>query len=356
MLSPHAMCVESNIDSYNDEFDLQGVFDTLDNETIKILEEIGITEISYESIFSVDPQRIFDALFNIISTTIKKPVQTLALCVGVLMLTALASSLTDKAEGVAIIGGGVVSLALAVPVASFTATAFSVLEALLSFTTAFAGAFCAIVSSSGNITMGVSYASLTVFSNTIFSGVLANICQPVINALCSIGFLSCFDIYKFTQQFSAIIKKIYVFLLSFTGTVFSGIVTLKGVLSDGVDSLSSRSIRFVIGQSLPVVGGAVSETYSTLISSLNLIKNTVGAFGIITVIVFVLPTLIELFMWILSAEIVLVVAQSLGEATVSNVISILKDALVLLVATIVIMTTIFIVSVGVCIAVKGGNI
>lgn len=356
LVSPHALCVESNIDEYKEEFDFKSIFDSLDGETIKILEEIGITEISYESVFSVDPQKIFDALFSMISDVVKKPLQTLALCVGVLLLTAVASSLTDKSEGVGVIGGGVVALCLAVPIASLTATSFSVLEALLTFTTAFAGVFCAIVSSSGNVVMGVSYASLTMFSNSVFSSVLVNICQPVISSLCSIGFLSCFDIYKFTERFSAIIKKIYVFVLSLTGTVFSGLVTLKGVLSNGVDSLSSRSIRFVIGQSLPVVGGAVSETYSTLISSLSLIKNTVGAFGVITVIVFVLPTLLELFMWILVAEIILNISGILSDNSISGVVCVLKDALVLLVATIVIMTTIFIISVGVCIAVKGGSV
>lgn len=356
LLSPKGFCIESNIDEYAEEFDFESVFDALDEDTLGILEEIGITEISYESVFSVEPQKIFDALFNIITEAVKNPLKFTAVSMGILMLTAVASSLTGNGESVGVIGGGVLSLSVAVPVASLVTTSFSVLEALLVFTTAFAGVFCAIVSSSGSVTMGVSYASLTVFSNTIFSSALTDFSQPVISALCSVGFLSCFDIYKFTERFSSIIKKLYVFLLSFVGTVFSGLVTLKGVLSEGVDSLSSRSIRFVIGQSLPVVGGAVSETYSTLISSLSLIKNTVGAFGIITVIVFVLPTLLELLMWILSLEISLTASQAFGAENAIGVISVLKDALVLLVATIVILTTIFIVSVGVCIAVKGGGI
>ena len=356
VISPQALCVESNIDEYSEEFDFQSVFDSLSNETVAILEEIGITEISYESVFAIEPQRIFDSLFNIITNAVENPLKFTVVAIGILMLTEVFASMAGNSEGISLIGGGVLSLALTVPVANLTSNAFSVLEALLVFTTSFAGVFCAIVSSSGNLTMGISYASLTVFSNTVFSSALVNFCQPVITAMCSVGFLSCFDIYKFTERFSSIIKKIYVFLLSFIGTVFSGLVTLKGVLSEGVDSISSRSIRFVIGQSLPVVGGAVSETYSTLISSLSLIKNTVGAFGIITVVIFVLPTLLEVLMWILSLEITLIASQSFGADSVSGVIGVLKDALVLLVATTVILTTIFIVSVGVCIAIKGGAV
>ena len=155
--------------------------------------------------------------------------------------------------------------------------------------------------------------------------------------------------FEFSTKFSETVKKIYVFIMSFIGTVFSGIITVKGVLSDGIDSLTAKSIRFVVGRSLPVVGGTVSETYSALVSSLGLIKNTIGVFGIITVIVTVLPTLINLLMWILVLEISLSISEIIGTSKAMGMISVLKDTLVLLVATIVIVATIFIVSVGVVI-------
>jgi stage III sporulation protein AE len=157
-----------------------------------------------------------------------------------------------------------------------------------------------------------------------------------------------------TSRFSGAIKKIFLFLISFIGTVFSGIVTLKGVLSEGADNLATRSVRFVVGRSLPVVGGTVSETYSALISSLSLIKSTVGVFGIITVVVIVMPTLIRLIMWSLSIEIVLSLFDVYGLDASKGMLSVIKDALVLLIATIIMVTTIFIVSVGVVITMKGG--
>ena len=128
--------------------------------------------------------------------------------------------------------------------------------------------------------------------------------------MCCMSFLSCFDFYGFTASFSSAFKKIYVFFMSLVGTVFSGIITIKGVLSDGADTVTARSIRFVVGRSLPVVGGTVSETYSALISSLGIIKNTVGVFGIITVIVTVLPTLMELLAWILVLDISVMLCNS----------------------------------------------
>lgn len=354
--SVSSYAIESNIDQYAEEFDFGSVISSVDDETLGILKEIGIDEISYESIFSIEPSKVFEALFNIVSTAFKEPLQFLVVAMGVLILTTLLSSFVNSSESVSLVGGSVIALGAAVPVAEIVATSFSVLETLGVFTTAFTGVFCAVVSSSGNFTTSITHSALTVFSNALFSGLLSEFCQPVVSAMCSLGFLSCFDMFDFSTRFSGTVKKVYVFFMSFIGTVFSGIITVKGVLSDGVDTLTAKSMRFVVGRSLPVVGGTVSETYSALISSLALIKNTVGIFGIITVIVTVLPTLIDLLMWILTLEIAISVSESFGTSKAMGMLNVLKDTLVLLVATVVIVATIFIVSVGVVIAVKGGGV
>ena len=356
IFSVSTFAVESNIDQYAEEFDFSSVISSVDDETMSILKEIGIDEISYESVFSIEPTKVFRALFNMVSTALKEPLQFSVITMGVLMLTTLLSSIVSSSESVSLVGGSVVALSAAVPIAKIVTTSFSVLETLGVFTTAFTGVFCAVVSSSGNFTASITHSALTVFSNALFSGLLSEFCQPVVSAMCSLGFLSCFDMFDFSTRFSGTVKKVYVFFMSFIGTVFSGIITVKGVLSDGVDSLTAKSIRFVVGRSLPVVGGTVSETYSALVSSLTLIKNTVGIFGIITVIVTVLPTLIDLLMWILALEISISVSESFGTSKAMGMLNVLKDTLVLLVATIVIVATIFIVSVGVVIAVKGGGV
>ncbi len=347
---------ESNIDQYNEEFDLDSVISATDNEALGILQELGIDELSYEKLFSVSPVKIFTALFNILSRSVKAPLKFLFITVGVLIVMSFLASFFDTAESINLIGASVIALNGAVSVAGMVSSAFSVLEALNVFTTAFAGAFCAIVSSSGNVSAGLTYSAMTVFSDTVFAGLLSEFCQPVVNVMCCMSFLSCFDFYGFTSGFSATFKKIYVFFMSFVGTVFSGIITVKGVLSDGADTVTARSIRFVVGRSLPVVGGTVSETYSALISSLSIIKNTVGIFGIITVIVTVLPTLAELLAWILAVDISIILCNSFGVSKGTPMLSVLKDTLILLVATIIIVAAIFIVSVGVVIAVKGGTV
>lgn len=351
-LSISVSAFEENIDSYKEEFDFQSIADAVDDETAGILAEIGIDEISFEKLFSVSFSKVFKVLFDITARSLKAPVSFFVSATGILILTALFSSFQSSSQIVSVIGNSVLALSLAVPVANAVTTAFSVLETLNVFTTAFAGVFSMLVSSSGKLALGTSYASLAVLSDTLFSTLLSWVSQPAVNAMCSLGFLSCFDIFKFSEKISLAVKKIYIFFLGFVGTFFSGIVTLKGVMGAGVDSLTSRGIRFVVGRTVPVVGGAVSDTYSALVSSLSLIKSTVGVFGIVTVVLTVLPSLLELVGWVFALSVVTSVAEISGTDSCTGMFNIFKDALILLSATTVFSAVIFVVSVGVVIFVK----
>ena len=351
-LSISADAIEENIDSYSEEFDFQTIADAVDDETAGILAEMGIDEISFEKIFSVNVTKIFDVLFDITKRSLTAPVKFLASATGVLILTALFSAFLNSSQAVSVIANSVFALTVAVPVVNGVTTAFSVLEALNVFTTAFAGVFAMLVSSSGKVALGTSYASMAVLSDTLFSALLTGVSQPAVNAMCCLGFLSCFDIYKFSEKISSTVKKLYITFLGFIGTFFSGIVTLKGVMGAGADSLTSRGIRFVVGRTVPIVGGAVSDTYSALVSSLSLIKSTVGIFGIVTVVLTVFPSLMELVGWVFALSVVISVSELLGANDCVGMLNIFKDALTLLGATTVFSAVIFIVSVGVVIFVK----
>ena len=64
---------DGDIDSYKDGFSYDDMISSLDSSVIEVLNEIGITEISYESIFSVTPKKVFDSLYEIFKSSLKEP-------------------------------------------------------------------------------------------------------------------------------------------------------------------------------------------------------------------------------------------------------------------------------------------
>lgn len=106
-------------------------------------------------------------------------------------------------------------------------------------------------------------------------------------------------------------------------TVFVGLLTVKGLVSGAADTVTVRATKFMISSFVPVVGGALSDAYNSVFGCLGVVKNTVGVFGIIAIVVTFLPVVLEL---------ILMMAALWGSAAIGDIfgrekeVSILKAA------------------------------
>lgn len=353
LVSLTAFAGDGDIDSYKNEFSYDEMISAIDSSVIEILSEMGITEISYENIFSVTPQKVLDSFYNIFTGSLKAPFKYFLLTTGVMAIMALLTNLSRSPETVTLIGSSCVACILAVPVVSLVSRSFSVLETLSVFTTAFSGVFCAVTSAAGGVIQGTSFLGMNVAINSILSVLVSSFSKPLSNCMCALSFLSCFNIKTFSERISDLIKKCYIFILGLTTTLFSGVSAIKSVLGSSADSVAVRGVKFLVGRSLPLVGGVVSESYQSIIASLGLIKSTVGVFGIITVAITVLPIILELSAWWISLSFISTTSEIFGSFKIENLINIFKDVIILLIATIAFSALLFIISCGFMLIFKG---
>ena len=345
---------DGDIDSYKDDFSFDEMIASLDSSVVEVLNEIGVTEISYESIFGVTPKKIFDSLYEICKSSLKEPLKCFLTITGIMALMSLVTNISRSPETVTLIGSSCVACFLLVPVVSLITRSFSVLETLSVFTTSFAGVFCAVTSASGGVVQGTSFLGLNVALNSLISVILSSLAEPLCNVMCSLSFLSCFNIKTFSERMSDLIKKVYVFILGALTTVFSGISGIKSILGSSADTVATKGVKFLVGRSIPFVGGVVSESYQSVMASLSLIKSTVGVFGILTVVIIVCPIIIELFIWCFVLSFMSTMGDVLGSFKIQNLILIFKDVLILLIATIVFSSVLFIISCGFMLVFKNG--
>ena len=112
--------------------------------------------------------------------------------------------------------------------------------------------------------------------------------------------------YKPLSAFSRGLRTLFLTLLGVVSALLSGVFALQNVIAAKSDSLSLRAFRFTVGSALPLVGSVFSESSKTLLSSLSLIRSSVGAAGVCMILLLFLPTLILL----LCARLVLVFSAS----------------------------------------------
>lgn len=78
-------------------------------------------------------------------------------------------------------------------------------------------------------------------------------------------------------------KKLCTWVLGIIFTIFIGVLTIQGILAASFDGISIRTTKYAMETFIPIVGGMFSKAIDVLIGCSLLVKNAVGAAGLIIV-------------------------------------------------------------------------
>lgn len=95
---------------------------------------------------------------------------------------------------------------------------------------------------------------------------------------------------------SSLIKRSIIFVLGLCGTLLAAALGTQSILAAAGDGVSARTVKFVAGNMIPVIGSTVGDTLRTVAASTKLLRSTVGVAGIIMIAVMLMPTLVSLLL------------------------------------------------------------
>ena len=96
---------------------------------------------------------------------------------------------------------------------------------------------------------------------------------------------------------SALLHKVILWGMGLFSTLFTWVLSMQQMAAASADTLGSRTIKFSLSSFVPVVGGVLSEAYSTVSGCAGLLRSGVGCFGILASLLIVLPPLISSIVW-----------------------------------------------------------
>lgn len=108
-----------------------------------------------------------------------------------------------------------------------------------------------------------------------------------------------------------------------------------------------RTAKFIIGSSVPVAGGVLSEALGTLTASMSLLKSTVGIYGVVICCLIFLPIIIELVLWRITLWIADFVSLQFSLTKISGLLQSLDTVLSVLIGIILLTAAMFIISLSV---------
>ncbi|MBO5869422.1 MAG: hypothetical protein J6Q89_01610 [Clostridia bacterium] len=151
---------------------------------------------------------------------------------------------------------------------------------------------------------------------TLFFSVLSIICTKVLLPLLQISFALCLvGAVPASVNLSAVtslVKNAATTLMAFIFTLLGFTLYLQTAVASASDTYVTRSIKFASGVFVPVIGNMLGDAARTVISSVSIVKGTVGAAGVVIVFSAVLPSIIAV---VLNKLLLLgcgIIAKSLG--------------------------------------------
>ena len=315
------------------------------------MEELGIDDLDFKSVFNASPRKIADAVLNIIKKKSTDPIKTLFAVLGVVLLTSLAQCFTDAGSGVRsaveMFGALLTATLLASPLASAMNLAFSTVRLSSNVALAFVPVLAGVIAASGNPMLAISAHSFTFAAAQGAMQLINRFVMPMTGVVTALGisgsFMPEFNIKKLTET----VKKALVWVMASASTLFAGLLSIKGILANSADTLASKGVKLAVNTFVPIVGSAVSEAYSSVIGSAALVRSAVGAFGIAAIIVTELPALVELILWRLIVKASNFMADMLNESAISSLTSAADCSLSVMIAGLVMSTVFVIVSAGI---------
>lgn len=280
------------------------IFDALSSDVRSLLEDIGITEHISEDVTAVSPEKALKTVFRMLSDGASVPFRTLGLLLALIFITTLLMQFLPEGSSFYQLGKSITLMIIMFSIISVTGDVFTQCASALLVTKdlmlVLIPIFTGIVSMNGNPALALSFNTVA-FSFAELTAMIFNNIVPglsaVLIAICSAGAVN--QAVKLDGIGRTLSKAINL-LMAFIAGIFVAVLSVRGVIAGAADSVTVRGLRFLIGNTVPVVGSAIGEALNSIVAGLGLIKNTSGMIGIAAIAVINLPPLINAVIWKLS--------------------------------------------------------
>lgn len=288
---------------YKRQYQASGADDlssSLDSETKKLLDSLGIDISDLESIKAPELQNVFAVIFDCIKNGISKPLSVSVSLIGIMLIFSLINAAVPMGKQY---GGYTVFVCLAcgvillTPAAELIKGCEAVLKSLSGFMVVFVPVLAAVTASAGYGTTSSGMSAMLIGVTQLMSQFVAFFFVPAAGGIMCLGVCSSVSPFSGIAKLCELIKKGALWCFGIATTIFSGVLSMQTSVSAAADTIGIKTSKTIISSMIPVMGPAISETLGTARGCLDLLRSGVGIYGIAGVALTVLPMLVSLICW-----------------------------------------------------------
>ena len=356
------LCTEVSAQDISElEKSVDVLMDSLSSQVREDLISLGVDTVSISATDKLTFNSVSKFIMNKMQNESSSVLSCGAVVIAILVVTSVLENYRDglrqtsMKEVLSVLSALCITTTLVVPVTQLMNSVVLTVTDASNFMLLYIPIMVAIVSFSGHVVSGASYYSIMVLACEGVSQITTKFIAPLLNVylgFCvSASLTDRVNLNGFCNTFSKIIK----WLISFVMTVFTALLTIRGMITTAYDSVTTRAVRFTMSSFIPIVGAALSESYKTIQGSINLIRTGAGVFVILAIFVVFTPTIIRCVLWLFTLNLCKSIKEIIGVTSDINILANVTSVISTVFAITVCVMAMFIISTALLITLGGGS-
>lgn len=306
---------------------------------------------------SLDPQSLISGFKNAFVDSLKSPLKKFGSIAAVLIVSSAVQSMAAGGETASAVGTvsvlGCVTLIYSAVCEAFTGVCVF-LRRLSEFMLSYIPIYASVTAASGGVKTGGSYYAAMLGVTELIGFVAERAVMPFLSVFMVLSFTAAVNpTLKLSNAAASVGSGVRITLTALM-TVFGGSAAIQSISSAAADTAAARAVRFGAASFVPIIGGSVSEAYSTVCAGVGMLRSGVGTVGIAAVAFMLIRPLVTLICLRIMLGLSKVTADLLGAGAASELLSGTGYAVSAAISTVLCFGMMFILSTAVVTAAAAG--
>ncbi len=248
----------------------------------------------------IDNLTIGQQILNLLFSQVGEAIKSIGIILVIVVISSILKSISDDLENKSIAQiSHYVTYILIVTIIMKNFSDIIVMirtsiENLVGFSNSLIPLLITLMITTGNIASASMLQPIILFIITFIGNFINTILIPASLVAVALNVISNISDKVQIDKLGTFINKTVIWILGIVLTIFVGVASLEGSITNGVDGLTVKTTKAAVSNFIPIVGKILGDAVETVMSCSNILKNAVGIVGVIIILSICIMPIIKL--------------------------------------------------------------
>lgn len=352
-------------DIYKEQFELSGadkLKKELPEQTQKDLDSIGVEDAEWKDLSKLNPQKIYNLILDKFKSKLPTLIKSILTILSMTIICSIflsAKLSTDKKKIEKVLDFACllsICLVMIKPIVEIILKTSNIMNSVSKFMISYIPIITGIMYATGQSLLGSSYSTVMILFSEFIMQISSKILIPILNIFLAISITSSMPTTCSFSNVCSFFSKTAKWIIGISTVVFVGILTIQSVITSAADNIGTKTLKFMLSGSVPVVGKTLGDALLVINGSVKLLKSGVGAFFLLAVGVIFIPVILDCLTFKIVSAISLNLSETFGITSASKLIKNTTEVLNLLLIIVLCCLIVLLVSTSLIILINPLNL